>query len=528
MSGFRGLLAELRRRNVLRIATAYVVTAWLLLQVASIILPAFLAPAWVMQGVTVLLAAGFPLAIILAWIFQLSAGGVVRDEGPETVDLPTGTSGRWLDFSIIGVLVIAVALFAYDEFVIEKETPDRRPAIAIIPFDVDASDDTARVLADGLATELIFRLSEWSNFPVLARAATFDPELPKNVAESGALLDALYSVSGSFQIIGDRIRVRVSLVNTEAQQTLWSETFEHDVKNIVSLENEISRDIVGKLSPQLLESESARAMRADPKNLDAWKAAHRGWWHVNTETREGYEAAMVWFDQAIEMDPNWGWPYAAKGILIYRSFLNGWLPRAPDNVEALYENATRAVALDPMDAFAHHALGHAYGAQMRRDDSINALARGVELSPHDAMAWSCYGMQLAAANRPEEAIAAAEKALSLSPKDPWMHRHVLVLARASFAVGNYRKSEELALRSIQLKPNFGAMIHSIAAAAKAGDIATARQRVIDARANGPLPPIEGLEKYFSAEAESDYGMRIIDGLRLADFSTAGKDQSETG
>lgn len=530
MSGISDLFTELRRRSIFKIATAYAVTAWLLLQLASILLPTFMAPSWVMQGVTVLIALGFPIALVLTWIFEITPQGIVRDEETGETSTGDGTSGRIFDFAIIGVLLIAVSLFAYDKFVIkEQEVADarRRPAIAVLPFVTDRDDTDSRLLADGIATELIARLSSWPSFPVIARAASFIPGLGEDIFAAGEKLDARYFVTGNLRSSSENIRVNVSITDSTNGRTVWSDSFDRQFADLLNLEEDISRTIVGQINPALLARESERAMRADPNNLDAWEAAHRGWWYVSTETQEGYDEANEWFDRSIELDPNWGWPYAAKALVIYRSYLNGWAPRTDESKQQLFKFADKAVRFDPRDAFAHHALGHAYGVINRTEESVIALARGVELNPSDAMAQACYGMQLAAANRPADAINAVEHAMTLSPEDPWMHWFTLVLARAYFAAEDYEFAEQWALRSNLLKPNFGALIHSISAAAQAGKLEIARQRVIDARAMRALPPLDALEKNFNTHTESEYTARLMDGLRMADFDTAGTDQDVT-
>jgi TolB-like protein/tetratricopeptide (TPR) repeat protein len=526
MSGVGGLYFELRRRNVLRVAWAYAVIGWLLLQVASILLPTFAAPAWIMQGVTILLAVGFPIALILAWVYDISSTGIVRDEGAGQAAADMKSVGRTFDFVVIGLLVIALSLFAYDEFVIEEIAMDqssRRPAIAVLPFavDVDLPDD--RMLADALATELIMQLSDWPSFPVIARAASFNPDLSGDMFVAGETLDARYFVTGDMRSSNNQIRVNVSVTDTTNGRIVWSDSFNREQGDILDMEKEMSRAIVSQINPQLLATESERAVRKNPANLNAWEAAHRGWWHIGTETEAGYEEANLWFDRAIDLEPSWGWPYAAKALMIYRSYLNGWTRRTDESKQEMLEYANKAINADANDAFAHHALGHAYGVVNRRDDSINALARGVELNPNDAMASACYGMQLAAANRPQQAKEAVEHAISLSPQDPWMHWFTLVLARASFAAGDYEASERWAIRSIQLKPNFASFLHSVSAAAQAGKLDVARQRVIDMRATGPLPPVDALERNFNTHTEAEYTTRLMEGLRLADFDTAGKE-----
>jgi len=518
------LFSELRRRNVIRAMSAYVVIAWLLLQLASIVVPTFLAPPWVMQAITVMLAAGLPVVVLLSWLFNLTARGLVRDQGSGAAPASPAFSGRIVDAVIIGMLLVAVGLFAYNEFVIEKRATANlriRPAVAVLPFTVAGNDLDDRIFADGVATELIARLSSWPNLQVLARAASFSTDLGDDIFATGRKLDARYLVTGDLQTSDGRLRLHMNVTDSTDGQTIWMERFDRGIGDLFELEEAISGAIVARIQPALLARESERAKRADPASLDAWEAAHRGWWYVSTETEDGYAEASQWFERAIALDPNWGWPYAAKGLAIYRSFLNGWQSRTDTAKRELMDYAEKAVRLDPMDAFAHHALGHAFGVVDRNEESLRALARGVQLNPNDAMAQACYGMQLAAQNRPRESIEAVEVAMSLSPDDPWMYWYTLVLARAYFAMGDYERSEEWAIRSNQIRPNFPAFLHSVSAAAHAGRIDVARQRVVDARTFRNLPPVDTLEVSFLAHTERSYTIRLMDGLRLADFDGEG-------
>ena len=520
------LFSELKRRNVIRTASAYAVVAWLLLQLASVLLPTFMAPPWVMQGITILLVVGFPVAIALAWIFNITPDGIVRDDDDGSA---TPHQSRYLiDASIIGVLLIAVTLFAYDEFVVEPREgiSSVRPAIAVLPFGATSDDPETRMFADGLATELIARLSSWPSMVVIARAASFADGIEDDIFAAGQRLDARYFVTGTVQQSADDLRISVSVVDSIDGSVIWSRPFDRSADNIIALQDEISTAIVGQLQPALLERESERAMRSDPANVDAWEAAHKGWWLINTETEEGYLQALEWFDAAIERDPNWGWPYAARALSMYRANLNGYVSRSEEFVAEVFTLAEKAVQLDAGDAFAHHALGHAYGMANRSDDSIRAMERGIQLNPNDAMAQGCFGMALAAAARSEEAISAIEVAMSLSPDDPWMYWFTLVLARAHFAASDYSTSKQWAERSGQIEPNFPAFLHATSSEAHLGEVEQARERVIAWRQNRWMPPsLDMLEASFRANTEADYTTRLFNGLRMADFETAGVEES---
>ncbi len=232
----------------------------------------------------------------------------------------------------------------------------------------------------------------------------------------------------------------------------------------------------------------------------------------------------IWYDEGISPGSRWTSELASaiENCSLFLAFVS---PAAVESENCVNEiefavNRRRpmlVVQLDPLDAFAHHALGHAYAIMGQIDESLGALARGVELSPNDAMANGCYAMQLAASNRPEEAKNYIDHAMSISPEDPWQHRFALVRARAHFAAAEYEESENWATRSLQLRPNNGAFLHSVAAPALSDGIDRARERVDKAREVQPTVPLEAIEQSFLRNTDRDYVTRLIEGLKRAGF-----------
>jgi tetratricopeptide (TPR) repeat protein len=187
------------------------------------------------------------------------------------------------------------------------------------------------------------------------------------------------------------------------------------------------------------------------------------------------------------------------------------------SVGQLIQAADKAVQLDAQDAFAHHALGHAYAMQGQIEPSLEALARGVELAPNDPMANGCYAMQLAASARAAEALEVIGRVMAISPEDPWQHRFTLVRARAHFVNAEYPDSEEWAMRSLQLRPTQGAFLHSVAAPAMGDGLERAKERTEQGRARQPLPPLAGIRKSFLRATDPEYVDRLVEGLRRAGF-----------
>jgi len=206
-----------------------------------------------------------------------------------------------------GLLAVLVVLVVFDTFVLGRQTnllappsagsDGPRPAIAVLPFESIGGDEEQQIFVDGLADDLIARLSSWRSFPVIARAATFSPDLPTDLKAMSEYLDARYVVEGTVRRDGESIRIVVRLVDAYTAQSIWSESYDRSIGNVLALQDEITDQIVGRLNPALLEAESERALRADAGSLDAWTSAHRGWWYVNRETAESYVEARMWFQR---------------------------------------------------------------------------------------------------------------------------------------------------------------------------------------------------------------------------------------
>lgn len=419
----------------------------------------------------------------------------------------------------LALAVVFVAGLVYLATVFDRQTPDSdlRLAIAVRPFTTEIVGPDSGFFAEGIADDLVMRLGQWRTLPVISRGSSFAADLPANPVEAGVALNARFLVEGSVRSDSERIKLAVYLTDAANGRSVWSKEYEYGLDEAIARQAEIADAIVAEINPALISAEARRAVRADPVNLDAWSAAMRGWWHLNTETKEGLTEAQGWFTQAAELDPSWSWPHSALALSAYRSIINDWSADMRASVGSLVGSANKAVQLDPRDAFAHHALGHAYAIQGQIDQSIDALERGIELAPNDPMANGCYAMQLAASAQSAKALEFVGYAMAISPDDPWQHRFALVRARAHFAAADYADSEQWALRSLQLQPNPGAFLHSVAAPAMGDGLERAQQRTEEALAMQPLPPLAGIEQGFKRSTDPDYVARLLEGLRRAGF-----------
>jgi TolB-like protein len=248
-----GFFEELKRRNVFRVAIAYIVVAWLVLQVADVVLPTFQTPDWVMPAFTFLLALGFPVALTFAWAYEMTPEGIKREKEVDRSQSITRNTGRKLDFIIIGVLVVAIAFLAYDEFVIEPAQEEARTtanseasevietdipemSVAVLPFVNMSADPDQEYFSDGISEELLNQLVKIRGLQVAGRTSSFAfkgrNEDLRSIADQ---LNVAHILEGSVRKAGDRVRITAQLVKASDGYHLWSETYDRDLSDIFAI-----------------------------------------------------------------------------------------------------------------------------------------------------------------------------------------------------------------------------------------------------------------------------------------------------
>ncbi len=428
---------------------------------------------------------------------------------------PARTVPRWVGTGVTAS--IAVALLAVLGWWYQSPSPDRaaglagRPAIAVLPFENLSGDPEQSIFADGLAEDLITRLGSWRSFPVIARASSFNPDLPKDIKQAGLELHAQYVVAGSVRKAQDRIRINVQLIDTASGRNVWANQYDRDFSDVLALQDEITETIIGEVNPDLLQFESELAMHEDSANLDAWTTAMQGWWHFNQRTPENMAKAVELFERAVELDPQFGYAYAGLARAHYWELG----PDSPERtVGEILAAAESAVALDEFGAEAHHALGHAFAVTGQTDRMIGAFALGVELNPSNAQANTCYGAHLAWVGRGEEAIEALTRAMSISPRDPWAFSYRTSMAWAYFAIQDYEHALEWAEEGIERRPNRRAYQVAVASLGQLGQLDRAETSLRELLRLQPDLSVAGLELMF-APANRDFVDRLLEGLRKA-------------
>ena len=312
--------AELKRRNVYKVAVAYGVVAWLLMQIASQIFPFFEIPNWVVRLVVVLLIIGFPVALIIAWAFEVTPEGIKRTEAADAA----GQRSRgvaWIYVVLVGA-VLSVGLFFVGRYtaghgtsrVSEVTTASPQKSIAVLPLVNESGDPKDEYFSDGLSEELIAALAQISGLKVIGRSSSFRfkerKEEPKTIGEK---LGVSTLLDGTVRKQGDRVRIVAALVNAADGIQLWTRAFDRELKDIFTVQEEIARAVAESLKVTLLGTiASAGARRCYPAMSKRIMLIFRAISYFLRRNLEDYRKAMGYFDQAIRLDPNYALAYTER------------------------------------------------------------------------------------------------------------------------------------------------------------------------------------------------------------------------
>jgi TolB-like protein/Tfp pilus assembly protein PilF len=339
-----------------------------------------------------------------------------------------------------------------------------RPAIAVLPFDNLSGDPEQEYFADGIAEDLITRLSAWRWFPVIARNSSFTYKgRAVDVKQVGRELGVRYVVEGSVRRSKDRVRIAAQLIDATTGHHLWAETYDQELRDIFDIQDEIAEAIARSVEPTLERSEWKRTLRQEPQELDAWDSYSRGWWHVRQSSKDENAKARLLFERAIELDPNFAWAFAALAMVHGEDVTNQWSESADQSVLQAEQAVHRAIALASDDSAVQYALAYVCRLTGQLGRAVEAYERVLRLDPSFAHAFYHLGVTLAMTGKPDQAIENIEMAMRLSPKDQWFHLFLFGMSMAHSVAGRYEESLHWAQQSLQLNTGFMATYLVLAA-----------------------------------------------------------------
>jgi TolB-like protein len=479
----KNLLAELQRRNVTRMAILYVVAAWLLLQVADVGISTLGLPDWSGRMVLLLLALGFPVALVFAWVYELTPEGIKRESDVSPAESVVGRTAYKLNVAIIVLLVIAIAAIALDRLVpgapptaataatqaeessppaavaapamvaVPMQAPVTETSIAVLPFiDMSPNRDN-EYFSDGLTEELLNSLVKIRALQVAGRTSSFaykGRDLDMRVI--GEELGVAHLLEGSVRKAGDRLRITAQLIKVADGYHLWSETYDRELTDVFAIQSDIAEHVVEALQVTLLGEDAARMRAGGTTDVDAFSDYLQGIYLINKGSREdSVRAAVAAFDRALARDPAFVDAWIALGATMSTMNANAW--ESPEVAWArIEEAATEARRYAPQLAGGYMLESFLHGYRDRRwIEAIESMRRAVALEPGNANLLFNYSMLVSQMGLHEEGVRAAQRSVELEPTNL---TYQVYLGRSLKFAGRCPEAEAVFRRVIERDPKF--------------------------------------------------------------------------
>src|SRR5262245_59811481 len=447
---------ELKRRNVYKVAAAYAVVGWLLVQVATQVFPFLEIPNWTIRLVILLTALGFPIALLIAWAFELTPGGVKRTEDADAAG-QRSRGGIWIAVVVVGA-ALSITLFFLGRYTAPKGTRSSgslAKSIAVLPFENLSRDPDNAYFADGVQEEILTRLAKIADLKVISRTSTQRYQSkPGNLSEIAKQLGVANILEGSVQKAGDTVRVSVNLIQAASDSHLWADTFDRKLTDIFGVESEIAKRIAESLQAKLTGSEEQALALKPTNNPEAYDAYLRGLafearYYSSFFSGDLEEKAISFFERAVQLDPNFAPAWArlsrANAALSFGS------PVSPVPRDAAKRRLADAQRLEPNSAETLLAVGY-YQYWVLRDHNAakTTFVRVSKMLPGSSEVPSALGLIARREGQWDRSISYFEQALALDP------RNVELLSNAALGCGWHRQfpaALKLYDRVLDITPN---------------------------------------------------------------------------
>jgi TolB-like protein len=517
----KNFFGELKRRNVYKVAVAYGVVGWLVVQIATQVFPFLEIPNWLVRLVIVFVAVGFPIALVIAWAFELTPEGIRR---AEDVDLPAASRPKnraWIYVAAIGA-ALSVGLFFVGRYTAGNATPRPSEAataisqksIAVLPLLNESGDPRDEYFSDGLSEELIAALAQIRELKVIGRSSSFRFKERKEESKTiGEKLGVATLLEGTVRKQGDRVRIVAELVNAADGIELWTRTFDRELKDIFAVQTEIAAAVAESLKVTLLGSDEQSTSSAT-KSTEAHNAYLQGHFHFQRRNLEDFRKAVSYFDEAIRLDPDYALAYAERSEAwsligdLAGQRATAW-PKAKSDAE-------KAVAIAPALAEAHAALGWVrFFVDWKFAEGLSELKRAKELSPANPTANDLLARVIVYLGQVDEAERHARHAVELDPLSVTAQGN---LGRVLFVAGKLDEADAVARKAAELQPAAaGNHRYQVLVAVERGDGETALREA-------QLEPDEGYRRFELALAQYVRGDRAAADAALADLIANGRDR----
>jgi TolB-like protein len=509
--------AELKRRNVYKVAVAYAVVGWLLVQVATQVFPFFEMPNWGIRLVVLIIAIGFPIALFIAWAFELTPEGIKSTEDADAT--AKQSRGRaWIYVAIIGA-VLSVGLFILGRYTASQASsaePRRSPAVAdsatakslaILPFENLSEEKANAYFAEGVQNEILTKLTSVRDLKVISRTSTAKyqsrPDNLKTVAQELGVSNLL---EGAVQRAGDKVRVNVQLIDAQTDTHLWAKSYDRDFKDVLAVESEVAEEIAEALKANLSPGESHALAAASTRDPEAHDLFLRGEYEFHqaqsTLAPDAFDRADAFYRQALERDPN---SVEAAAALVYSRLSRHWFVSSlpPPELEQAKSIVDSTLARAPESPEAHFARGvFFYWGHRQYDEALEEFNRTLELQPNNAQVRQFRGWIYRRRGEWKRSLAETQRAQELDPRDPQIPANI---GLTYSTLRQWRDAERAELRALAIDP------HNVVAASglatirlnSIGDIDSARRAFTDIPASIP-----SASQSFQGDATAIIGNRV--------------------
>jgi TolB-like protein/Tfp pilus assembly protein PilF len=473
---FGNFFAEMKRRNVYKVAVAYAVVGWLVIQVSSTVLPTFHAPEWVVQTLVVLVALGFPIALVIAWAFELTPEGLKRTEDVDRAAMaPQPRKHAWIFIVLVGA-ALSIGVFLLGRLTARSNAVSRsaseelrrdkqgeafagssipQKSIAVLPFENLSDDKSAAYFADGIQDEILTKLASIADLKVISRTSTAKykskPEDLKTVSQQLGVANVL---EGSVQKAADKVRVNVQLIDARADSHLWAKTYDRDIKDVFAVESEVAQEIADSLQAKLSPAEASTLATAPTKDTAAYDLFLKGEFEErladSSLEAESFDRAAAWYRQAIARDPSFA---LAMARLVQNRIQRHWFIEQMSEAELAQVRsvAEQAVALAPNLAQVHVALGQFYYHGHRQyEQALTEFERALQLQPNASTALEYSGYVHRRQGQWERCQDELKRALDQDPRNASIAAN---FANTYLPLRMWKEAERTARHALEIDPH---------------------------------------------------------------------------
>jgi len=421
----KNIFTELKRRNVYRAAVAYGIVAWFLTQLTTQVFPFFEIPNSAVRFVVIALVAGFPIAMLLSWLYEFTPHGIIRTEDVDPVQarLVQRATGRILNFTIIGVLLLVIAMLIVERLPFYRQANESIPqkSIAVLPFENRSEDKANAYFAEGIQDEILTRLSKIADLKVISRTSTQHyKSAPENLAEIARQLGVAHILEGSVQRSGDAVRVNVQLIKAANDSHLWAETFDRKLTDIFSVETEVAKAIADQLRAKVTGREEQVLAAKPTDNPQAYDAYLRGLAFSAKAQHSPANSlgAQKYLREAVRLDPKFALSWALLSYVDSVGYIGITLQATESLREEARQAAETALTLQPNLGEGLIAIGYYYYAYLKDYRSaVRYFEQARPLQPNSSRIPECLAYVARRGGQWEQSESYFNQAEQLDPRN---------------------------------------------------------------------------------------------------------------